>query len=95
MLVITFDNSFVQLPQSLYERTAPDTVPAPALIQLNEDLCKELAVDATWLASDEGIAMLAGNALPPSADAISMVYAGHQLGGFSPRLGDGRAILIG
>ncbi|MBL4633782.1 MAG: YdiU family protein [Kofleriaceae bacterium] len=39
--------------------------------------------------------MLVGNTLPPSADAISMVYAGHQFGGFSPRLGDGRAILIG
>ena len=29
------------------------------------------------------------------AEPISQVYAGHQFGGFNPRLGDGRAILLG
>jgi uncharacterized protein YdiU (UPF0061 family) len=36
-----------------------------------------------------------GNRVPPGADPITMAYAGHQFGHFVPRLGDGRAILLG
>ena len=39
--------------------------------------------------------MLSGNQLPEDADPIAMAYAGHQFGVFVPRLGDGRAILLG
>ena len=31
----------------------------------------------------------------PIPNALSMVYAGHQFGGFSPQLGDGRGLLLG
>ena len=31
----------------------------------------------------------------PIPDALSMIYAGHQFGGFSPQLGDGRGLLLG
>jgi uncharacterized protein YdiU (UPF0061 family) len=36
-----------------------------------------------------------GAALPPGADPIAQAYAGHQFGGFSSQLGDGRAHLLG
>ena len=39
--------------------------------------------------------MLAGNAIPEGAEPIAQAYAGHQFGGFSPQLGDGRALLLG
>jgi uncharacterized protein YdiU (UPF0061 family) len=39
--------------------------------------------------------MFAGNVTPPGAEPIAMAYAGHQFGNFVPRLGDGRAILLG
>ena len=39
--------------------------------------------------------MVAGNAVPPGAEPIATVYAGHQFGGYNPQLGDGRAILLG
>ena len=29
------------------------------------------------------------------AEPLAQAYAGHQFGGFSPRLGDGRALLLG
>jgi uncharacterized protein YdiU (UPF0061 family) len=29
------------------------------------------------------------------ASPVAQAYAGHQFGGFSPRLGDGRALLLG
>src|SRR5690554_1046032 len=39
--------------------------------------------------------MLVGNALPDGATPVAQAYAGHQFGGYSPRLGDGRALLLG
>lgn len=39
--------------------------------------------------------MFAGSRLPESSQPIAMAYAGHQFGGLSPQLGDGRAHLIG
>src|SRR5690606_15617238 len=38
---------------------------------------------------------LSGAELPPGADPLALAYAGHQFGGFSPVLGDGRAHLLG
>ena len=39
--------------------------------------------------------LFAGNAVPEGAEPIAQAYAGHQFGGFSPQLGDGRAVLLG
>ncbi len=39
--------------------------------------------------------MLAGNAVPDGTTPVAQAYAGHQFGGYSPRLGDGRALLLG
>ena len=41
------------------------------------------------------VQILAGNRVPEGAEPIAAAYAGHQFGGFSPQLGDGRAILLG
>ena len=40
-------------------------------------------------------AVSGGNALPRGAAPVAQAYAGHQFGGFVPRLGDGRALLLG
>ena len=39
--------------------------------------------------------MLVGNTVPAGAQPVAQAYAGHQFGGYSPRLGDGRALLLG
>ena len=43
----------------------------------------------------EGAAILAGSVAPEGATPLAMAYAGHQFGGFSAQLGDGRALLVG
>jgi uncharacterized protein YdiU (UPF0061 family) len=68
---------------------------APRLIRLNTELALELGLDPNWLEGPEGVAMLSGNGVPAGAASIATAYAGHQFGGFSPQLGDGRAILLG
>jgi uncharacterized protein YdiU (UPF0061 family) len=90
-----FDNSYARLPERLFARLPPTPVSAPRLLRLNTALAATLGLDPDWLASPAGIAMLAGNHMPPGAEPIAQAYAGHQFGHFTPSLGDGRAILLG
>jgi uncharacterized protein YdiU (UPF0061 family) len=82
------------LPQ-LHQPWAPTAGPAPSLVALNEELAITLGLDVAALRSPDGVAVLAGSAVPAGATTVAMAYAGHQFGGFSPRLGDGRALLLG
>ena len=92
---IAFDNSYARLPAHFFAQVTPARAATPRLVQLNDELASSLGLDVAWLRSDAGVQMLAGNAVPPGAASLSMVYAGHQFGGWVPRLGDGRAILLG
>ncbi len=65
------------------------------MLALNVPLARRLGIDANALTTPEGVSVLAGNAVPAGADPLAQVYAGHQFGGWSPQLGDGRAILLG
>lgn len=95
MIPIAFDNSYARLPERFYAAVAPTPVAAPRLIRLNVPLAMQLGLDPDWLKGPEGVAMLSGNGMPAGAASIATAYAGHQFGGFSPQLGDGRAILLG
>jgi len=95
MTAIAFDNSYARLPQRFFAAVTPTPVVAPRLIESNTTLASQLGLDAGWLQGPEGLAMLSGNGLPAGAASIATAYAGHQFGGFSPQLGDGRAILLG
>jgi len=67
----------------------------PQLLVLNEPLAAELGLDAAWLRSSDGLQFLVGSLVPSGAAPVAQAYAGHQFGGFVPRLGDGRALLLG
>ena len=92
---IPFDNTYAQLPARFFAKQEPARVPEAKLIRFNRELAAKLSIDADWLESADGVAMLAGSATPEGAEPIAQAYAGHQFGGFSPQLGDGRAILLG
>ncbi len=92
--MFAFDNSYARDLPGTYVRQAPDLPPAPRLVRLNRRLAKELGLDPEPF--EQGAAgWLSGAALPPGAEPIAQAYAGHQFGGFSPQLGDGRALLLG
>ncbi|MBZ0162839.1 MAG: YdiU family protein [Notoacmeibacter sp.] len=93
--LIGFDNSYARLPARFFARLDPTPVKAPRLIRLNEPLARELGIDGGWLASAEGIEVLAGNRIAAGSQPLAQAYAGHQFGGWVPQLGDGRAILLG
>jgi serine/tyrosine/threonine adenylyltransferase len=71
-----------------------ETPPEPRLLALNDPLAADLGLDAAWLGSD-GLPFLVGNLIPSGAAPVAQAYSGHQFGGFVPRLGDGRALLLG
>lgn len=89
-----FDNSYARLPERFFTRQPPVAVAAPRLIAVNRALARRLGItlpeDTTEIAQ-----IFSGNALPQGADPLAQAYAGHQFGGWSPQLGDGRAILLG
>lgn len=94
-IAFPFDNSYATLPARFFAEQPPSPVTEPGIIRINESLATLLGLDIDVLKSDDGAAVFAGNALPGGAQPISLAYAGHQFGGWVPRLGDGRAVLLG
>jgi serine/tyrosine/threonine adenylyltransferase len=92
--VILGDQFARELPE-LAVRWAAESAPDPRLLVLNEPLAGELGLDPGWLRTSDGLALLVGAAIPTGATPVAQGYAGHQFGGFVPRLGDGRALLLG
>ncbi len=88
---IAFDNSYARELDGLYVAVEPAIAPAPRLLHLNQGLADELGLQL----DGDLAALFSGNSLPAGAQPIAQAYAGHQFGGFSPSLGDGRALLIG
>ena len=93
--LFAFDNSYVRDLEGLYEPWRGRPVPAARLLALNERLAAELGVDGDALKGPDGLAVLVGAVAPDGATPVAQAYSGHQFGGFSPRLGDGRALLLG
>ncbi|MBK8324260.1 MAG: YdiU family protein [Betaproteobacteria bacterium] len=93
--VFAFDNTFARKLEGFYVPWQPAAAPAPRLLHFDRALADELCLRVGDL--DEGAlgSLFAGNTVPEGAYPIAQVYAGHQFGGFSPRLGDGRALLLG
>ncbi len=92
--MFAFDNTYVRDLTGAYAAVAPETPPAPRLVALNRPLAEELGLDPDAL-EREGAELLSGARLPSGAEPIAQAYAGHQFGGLSPQLGDGRAHLLG
>ena len=93
-LHLDFDNSYAQLPPRFYTRQTAVPVKAPRLVAWNAPLAAELGIGA-GIDDDTRARIFAGNEAPEGAANLAQVYAGHQFGGFSPQLGDGRALLLG
>jgi serine/tyrosine/threonine adenylyltransferase len=83
-----------ELPELAVQWKAEEA-PEPQLLALNEPLAAELGLDPDWLRSRDGLGLLAGTLVPSDATPVAQAYAGHQFGGYQPRLGDGRALLLG
>ena len=66
--------------------------PTPERLLFNSALAKELGLEELETAPPS---IFAGTELLEGSEPLAQAYAGHQFGGFSPQLGDGRALLLG
>ncbi|EDQ02157.1 protein adenylyltransferase SelO [Shewanella benthica] len=92
-LGLTFDNSYAENLEGFYASCPGAKAPSAELVKLNTSLASSIGL------SNANPAQLAevfsGSQAPIGASPLAQVYAGHQFGGFSPQLGDGRALLLG
>jgi uncharacterized protein YdiU (UPF0061 family) len=94
-LGLHFDNSFARLPSSFYTRLTPAPLPAPYLVGYSESAGALIGLDADADRRASVVEALAGNRRILGSDPLAAVYSGHQFGVYVPRLGDGRALLLG
>jgi uncharacterized protein YdiU (UPF0061 family) len=92
---IVLDNRFARELPELAVPWQADEAPAPELLVLNEPLATEAGLDPALLWAGVGLGLLVGSQVPDGATPVAQAYAGHQFGGYAPRLGDGRALLLG
>lgn len=92
---VVLDNRFARALPEMAVAWRAEATPAPRLLVLNEKLAAELGLDASWLRTPDGVGLLSGTVVPDGATPVAQAYAGHQFGGYVPRLGDGRALLLG
>ncbi|MBV1862904.1 MAG: YdiU family protein [Rhodobacteraceae bacterium] len=92
---LKFDNSYATELQGFYVEWQGADVPAPELVALNKPLAADLGLDTDALNEQALANIFSGKSAPTDAAPLAQAYAGHQFGGFSPQLGDGRALLLG
>ncbi|MGI9385960.1 MAG: protein adenylyltransferase SelO [Methyloligellaceae bacterium] len=92
---LNFDNSYARDLEGFYVDWKADQVPQPSLVEMNGPLAQQLGLNLTNTTASEWAAIFSGNSDLPGTQPLAQAYAGHQFGGFSPQLGDGRALLLG
>ena len=92
---LKFNNSFARLPDAFYDPVSPQPLEGAHLASLNDDVVALLELDTIDFTDPAQLAIFSGHALHPGMQPLAQCYAGHQFGRFVPRLGDGRAILLG
>lgn len=93
---LSFRNTYARLPEDFYSRLAPTPFSKPPyLVSFNADAAALIDLDPNEAARPEFVDYFSGNRPLPGSEPIAMLYSGHQFGQYVPRLGDGRAILLG
>lgn len=86
---------FEALGTAFYTYLQPTPLTQPHWIAVSADTARWMQLSPRWLASDEALQTLAGNAASAGSRPLASVYSGHQFGVWAGQLGDGRAILLG
>ncbi len=92
---LTFENAFARLPSEFYTRLAATPLPEPYLVAKSDSAAALLGLSPSRIAQPDFVAALSGNTALAGAEPLAAVYSGHQFGVYVPRLGDGRALLLG
>jgi len=92
---VSFENSYTSALHELAITWNSDVAPSPTALIINEEIAQTFNLDSDFLKTEAGVRFLLGNEVIDGCTPMALAYAGHQFGGYSPRLGDGRALLLG
>ncbi|MFP8965421.1 protein adenylyltransferase SelO [Pokkaliibacter sp. CJK22405] len=91
--MLNFINRFATLPESFYSRQQPDIPEGFRWLCGSDSAAREMNLELNQEGREALLQLCSGH--NPSADPLAMVYSGHQFGGYTPQLGDGRGLLLG
>lgn len=92
---LSFNNTFYGLGEAFYTALQPQPIKNPYLVSASEKVAELIGLDVAELKNKNFIDYFSGQKLLPGSQPLAMVYSGHQFGSYNPRLGDGRAMLLG
>ncbi|KTC56541.1 hypothetical protein AO262_09160 [Pseudomonas fluorescens ABAC62] len=92
---LTFDNRFARLGDAFSTHVLPEPLDAPRLVVSSAAAMALLDLDPAVAQTPVFAELFGGHKLWAEAEPRAMVYSGHQFGGYSPQLGDGRGLLLG
>ena len=95
MSKLTFNNSFSRLGEDFFTHLQPTGLPHPKLVSINTKASDLLGLKQSELMQDWFLQWSSGNQTLSDSLPLAIVYSGHQFGGYSPQLGDGRGLLLG
>lgn len=92
---LKLENRFSQLPESFYSPVTLQPLKNPHLVAFSTDAAELLGLDLCRVNSEQLSEWFGGHRLLAGSNPVATVYSGHQFGGYTPQLGDGRAVLLG
>lgn len=88
-------NNWTSLPDRFYQSVSPTPLDNAFFIHLNQHAADLLGLEQQHVANETSLACFNGEQLFPQLQPLATVYAGHQFGIFTSRLGDGRVVSLG
>lgn len=93
-LALQADDAFARLGAHFAVRVHPRALPNPQMVAVSPQAASLLDWPTEVLQQPEFLALVAGQSTFTGVAPLAMVYAGHQFGGYTPQLGDGRGQLL-
>jgi len=92
---LRLDNPFSRISPALFASVQPQPLSNPHVAAFSADAAGLLDLDPCTITAEGLVNAFATEQLLPGSEPVATVYAGHQFGGYTPQLGDGRALLLG
>ncbi len=92
---LEFINRYSRLPQEFYSRQAVAPLAGLRWLTGSPAAAALLDLDVEQFKRRDIADVIGGSASWVGTSPLAMVYSGHQFGGYTPRLGDGRGLLLG
>ncbi|MGI2002214.1 protein adenylyltransferase SelO [Shewanella frigidimarina] len=87
-----FKQDFFEQLEGFYSQVYPLPISNPHWLGWSDDVAQLIGLEKP---NTELLMQLSANYAAPGASYYAQVYSGHQFGGYTPRLGDGRSIILG